>query len=228
MLIKSECLFFWLSSTYMTYWLTHARNIPKVIYRDIIVNVMICGLICDSFKRTHVNGHNHRIVGKMIKDKICGWRSLEITFGITLLALMLLAGGAGAATLTVNASGGANYTRIQGAINASSAGDTILVYSGTYYENVNVYKQLILKGVDTGGGKPVVNSNGSASAIILSAGNSTLEEFNAVNTSGIESGIRVSLNNNVIRNNTASNNFYGIYLDYSSNNNTLSGNNAIS
>jgi plastocyanin len=48
----------------------------------------------------------------------------------------------------------ANYTKIQDAINASSEGDTILVYSGTYYENVNVNKQLTLGGI----GMPVVDA----------------------------------------------------------------------
>ncbi len=76
---------------------------------------------------------------------IGGGRALRIAGGITILVL-LLAGSAYAVTLTVNASGGADYTRIQDAINNSNNGDTILVYSGTYYENVDVNNQLILRG----------------------------------------------------------------------------------
>jgi subtilisin family serine protease len=49
---------------------------------------------------------------------------LRIAVGITMLALML-AGGAGASTFTVNASSGADYTRIQDAIDNASNGDTI-------------------------------------------------------------------------------------------------------
>ena len=64
-------------------------------------------------------------------------------------------GRAGAATITVCPSG-CEYSKIQLAINASSVGDTIIVYSGTYYENVNVTKPLILPGIDNGSGIPVL------------------------------------------------------------------------
>lgn len=148
-----------------------------------------------------------------------------ITMGI--LSILFLAGGAGAATLSVDDSGGAMYTRIQDAIGNAKAGDTILVYSGTYYENVNVNKTLILKGIDNGGGKPVVDASRKGSAITVTAKGSTLEGFTAMNSSGWwTAGIVVRyLNNNIIRNNTAFNNNIGIYLS-SSSYNILSGNNA--
>ncbi len=141
-----------------------------------------------------------------------------------LALVLLLAGGAAAATLTVDASGGADYTRIQDAINASSAGDTILVYSGTYYENVNVNKQLILKGIDTGNGIPVINAKGSGSAVTLIADGITLEGFSATNSGSqpslnADAGINIISDYNILLNNTAnSNNFSGIYLNYSKNN----------
>ncbi len=164
----------------------------------------------------------------MISDNICGGRTLRIAVGITALVLLLVS-GAEADTFTVNASGGgANYTRIQDAVDNASAGDTILVYSGTYYENVNVNKQLILRGIDDGGGKPVVDANGSGSSINLNTGNNILDGFASVNAGNIwgDAGIRTNSNNNIITNNNASNNReFGISLIYS-NNNTLSGNNA--
>ena len=47
-------------------------------------------------------------------------------------------------TFYVGGSGPGNYTRIQDAINDSRDGDTVLVYNGTYYENIIVYKTLNL------------------------------------------------------------------------------------
>lgn len=49
-----------------------------------------------------------------------------------------------------------DYANIQWAVDNASVGDTVVVKSGTYYEKVNVTKQILLRGMDTGGGKPVV------------------------------------------------------------------------
>jgi parallel beta-helix repeat protein len=137
---------------------------------------------------------------------------------------------------------------IQGAIDAASSDDTIKVYSGTYYENVNVTKQLVLLGVDTGNGQPIVDADRDGSAIILSADGTVLEGFVLTNagtgsrssTSGSratvtlpdspEAGINVISNGNIIKHNDVSNNnWYGIALCGSCNNsiedNNVSNNN---
>jgi parallel beta-helix repeat protein len=121
-----------------------------------------------------------------------------------------------------------DYAKIQWAIDNATAGDTIIVKSGTYYENVNVSKQLTLQGMDTGGGKPVVDAEKSGNAITLSADGITLEGFTVTN-SGSErgdAGIEVISNHNTITGNDASNNdYYGIYFYYSDGN-TITNNNA--
>ena len=45
--------------------------------------------------------------------------------------------------IIVNQSGGGNYTSIQEGINNADNGDTVLVYPGTYYENINYYGKSI-------------------------------------------------------------------------------------
>ncbi|MCK5660953.1 MAG: hypothetical protein KAH86_06295, partial [Methanosarcinales archaeon] len=54
--------------------------------------------------------------------------------------------GAGSDIITVGGGGsGADYTSIQAAIDNATAGATISVQNGTYYENVNVYKRLTIR-----------------------------------------------------------------------------------
>ena len=43
-----------------------------------------------------------------------------------------------------------NFTSIQDAINASSDGDTVFVYNGTYYENILINKTINLMAVRLG------------------------------------------------------------------------------
>ena len=99
---------------------------------------------------------------------------------VGLAVALLLAGLAQGTTWTVSPG-----ESIQAAIDAASPGDTILVESGIYRENVNVTKALILKGI----GMPVVDANESGNAITLSAGGVWLEGFVATNSSvGIKVG----------------------------------------
>jgi parallel beta-helix repeat protein len=142
--------------------------------------------------------------------------ALRIAVGITML-VFLLAGSANASTIIVPD----NYASIQEAIDNALTGDTIEVHSGTYYENVNVNKQLTLRGI----GMPVVDANGINSAIVLSFGGGILDGFQVRNNSNYQhGGIEISSNNNIVRNNTASYNDYGIFIN-NYGNNTVENNN---
>ncbi|MCK4614292.1 MAG: PPXXXP-CTERM sorting domain-containing NosD-like protein, partial [Thermoplasmata archaeon] len=122
-----------------------------------------------------------------------------------------------AKTITVDDDGGANYTKIQDAIDAAEDGDTIRVYEGTYSENVVVNKTVSLIG------------NGSANTTIDGGGNGNVVQITRdwVNMSGFNVtgsgndwnniGINIKSNNNKISNNNCFNNRIGIHASRSNN-----------
>ena len=136
-----------------------------------------------------------------------------------------------------NINKGTYYTTIQAAINDANQGDELHVDSGTFHENVNVNKQLTLRGI----GMPVVDAGGNGSAITLAADGIIIEGFTAMG--GGDSGIKIISNNNRLIGNTVNSNIgycgdydyengycnyyfngFGIHL-YSSSNNKLIDNN---
>ena len=126
--------------------------------------------------------------------------------------------------ITVDNEGDGDFTNIKDAVNAAKTGDIIEVYSGIYYENVIVDKQLTLKGITkelgTGddAGKPIIDSEGFGSldssncSIRLKADRCVVENFTLINSGAFRgAGIKIYSNYNVIQNNIISNNWYGIY-----------------
>jgi len=126
------------------------------------------------------------------------------------------------ATQHVVAPSGGEFATIQEAVDWSSSGDTVKVESGTYNENVRLDKKIYLTGVDSGNGVPVIDPKGKGDAIQVLAEGCTVEGFTIQNTQ-MSSGIRVTSDNNIIRNNIIRNNGYGVSL-VSARKNTISGN----
>jgi len=113
-------------------------------------------------------------------------------------------------------SAGCGYTRIQDAVDAASPGSTVEVQAGTYRENVNISKPLMLKGT----GLPLIDASGKGSAITLSRDGITLEGFRIANAA--EAGIEVMSNGNTVKDNEVSDNLgYGIHFNFASNNTVM-------
>jgi len=140
-----------------------------------------------------------------------------IPLGIVLLLMII--GTASAATIGVDDDGSADYTSIRAAVNNSTDGDTILVYPGTYNENVDVYKQLNI--TSTGGASVtnVVAASEGDHVFDVNADGVVINGFSVSGAGYYKAGIYLqSCSNNILTNNNVENNYYGIYLHYSSNN----------
>ncbi|MEA3281944.1 MAG: S-layer protein domain-containing protein, partial [Euryarchaeota archaeon] len=134
-----------------------------------------------------------------------------------------------ATTLTVDDSGGADFTSIKTAVSASIPGDTIYVHAGTYVEKVQVYKRLTLEGE----GADVVTvtaESASGSVFRVDSDHANISGFTVTGATDYGgSGISISGVDycNILGNNV-SNNFYGICIKHSSDNtltdNTISEN----
>lgn len=110
-----------------------------------------------------------------------------------------------------------NYTSIQDAINDSNSGDTVFVYSGNYIDNIIINKSITLLGINRSNTK-ISGSNGLFSILIKSKG-ITISGFTIQNSNvGIflpDSKYNYcNISNNIIRNN-----YEGIRITNSSNNN---------
>ena len=109
------------------------------------------------------------------------------------------------------------YTKIQDAIKASKAGDTIRVYAGNYCENIVINKRLTLVG--NGSTITTIDASGIGIVIYIMANWINITGFKIVNSSDTGSGIYLQSSNYCkIENCNFLNNRNGIYLNDSSNN----------
>jgi parallel beta-helix repeat protein len=118
--------------------------------------------------------------------------------------------------------GGANFTRIQDAIDNATAGDTIIVRDGMYVENVVINKSITLRGENRN--STILDGNRS-SVIRVTANNTTISNVTLRNArdypadDSTQAGIALwGVRGCMIKNITVYNNTVGVYLEYSDNN----------
>jgi parallel beta-helix repeat protein len=134
------------------------------------------------------------------------------------LAICLMLASAWTARISANASPmvihvPADYTKIQWAVGNASAGSTIFVSTGIYYEHLTIDKTLELYGENQGA---IIDGNGTGDVIRVLASGVTLGGFVVRNsgTSFWDSGIHLSNSDNSnVSNNTIVSNGHGIWLD---------------
>jgi len=120
-------------------------------------------------------------------------------------------------TLFVDDDGTAEYKKIQDAIDNSSDGDTVFVYSGTYNENIIVNKSIDLKGENKH--SAVINPK-VKTAVNIKVDNVSISDFKIILKNPLEVNIDVKSDNTNISNNIIE----GVIFLLSSNNNTISDN----
>jgi parallel beta-helix repeat protein len=148
----------------------------------------------------------------------------------------------------------ADFTKIQDAVDAAQAGDMIVVYPGTYTENVDVYKSLTIKSENGAEMTIVQAANPDEHVFEVTADYVNISGFTVRGANGHENGAyycvaglylkdanycNISSNNasnnnigfileysfnNILSNNIASNIHSGVYLGYSSNNTVMKNN----
>lgn len=152
-------------------------------------------------------------------------RNLFLSMSIMVISLTICAHSA---TLTVGDSP-KGYESIQEAINSANEGDEILVYPGTYYENIIIDKRLDLIGLKN----PVIDAGGDyykGPGVTILADGILIEGFtirNSTNTAGDPlsgAGVLVRSNNSIIKGNILENNYRSGIKVLSGYNNTISNN----
>ncbi len=117
-------------------------------------------------------------------------------------------------TWTVDDDGPADFARIQDAISAASSGDTIFVKAGIYCENVVVNKTLSLIGENREA--TIIDGNGSGDAVTVLSNGTSLSNFTLHAPSFMNHALRLeNVSSTTIVNNTLTNSFSSILLEFS-------------
>jgi parallel beta-helix repeat protein len=146
--------------------------------------------------------------------------------------------GVEAATWVVDINGGGNHTKIQYAIDNSSAFDTIYVWAGEYRENIKIGRSVTLIG--NGSSDTIINASSGDAVMNINAEGVKISGFSMIKASGnsikygafLDYAMNVTIencrflnlsrdiylrygNNNTIVNNSCQSYFRGISLDHS-------------
>jgi parallel beta-helix repeat protein len=166
-------------------------------------------------------------------------RKSVFVVGIILLLSGMVVLPASAATWYVDDSGGADFTTIQAAVDASNAGDTVIVRDGTYVENVVVNKWVTIAS-ENGPGVTTVLPVNTSPIFTLTANYSSVSGFTVKGPAPLTYDpeyVSIPLSNGIdiskayhctVTGNTALGCAYGIHIGYmwtQSGDNTVSGNN---
>jgi parallel beta-helix repeat protein len=128
-------------------------------------------------------------------------------------------------TWYVDDSGGADFTTIQAAVDAASAGDTIIVKDGTYVENVAIAKSLTIQSQNGRATTTVQAADPSIDVFFINTNDVTIDGFTVQGVTapyygGItlwgEAGAEIA--GCVIKNNDCSNDDIGFYVHQADNN----------
>ena len=122
-----------------------------------------------------------------------------------------------ARTIYVDDDGGADYTRIQDAIDAADDGDTIYVYSGTYYENLQIDKSVTLTSEDKH--NTIIDGNSIGNVVGVTVDSVNFNSFTVRNGDIYYAGIHVydSYDTRISDCIVSSNNGIGIELELTEN-----------
>ncbi len=147
-----------------------------------------------------------------------------IYFAMPFAFLLMMAATASADIITVDDDSGSDYLSIQAAVDNASHSDTIIVYPGTYTENVDVDKGLTIISKSGNPDDTVVQAANPKDHIFdVTANNVTIKGFSLKSAGGTredaKAGIHLqSVQNGTISNNILADNLVGIFVESSSNN----------
>lgn len=132
---------------------------------------------------------------------------------VSLVILSMMVGLADAVTITVDDSGGANYTRIQDAVDNASAGDTIFVYNGSYIEQISITKNNISI-IGESSNTTLIHGGWSADRVVdIQAENIYFSSFTISHSSIYGTGVHLQNTKNLtFTNNSVINNYYSMAL----------------